>query len=173
MIVLGIDPGYRNLGLAILRVSEFKAEHLWSETWSVGSSSSGINFAKLLWPRLEKLDMRFDIEAIASETPPFIMRQIKTTALLWAVSTVITSWAVHRGIPFKHAAPIALKRGTSRALKLPWNPKYIPKKKDIKLVVKQYCDTSGRTNHEDDAALAAILLYTKLIPNAPACAQRT
>ena len=37
-------------------------------------------------------------------------------------------------------------------------------KNDIKRVVIQYCNTSGKTNHEDDAALSAILLYTNLIP---------
>ena len=173
MIVLGIDPGYRNLGLAVLGVSDFGEERLRSGTWCVGPADKGVDFAKLLWPRLEKLDLQYNIEAIATETPPFIQRQIKTTALLWAESSVIAAWAVHRGISVEHASPIAIKRATARALKLPWNRKFIPKKRDIKLVVKQYCDTSGRTNHEDDAALAAILLYTKLIPNAKPCAERT
>ena len=131
---------------------------------SVGSSDRGMDFAKFLWPKLEKLDMEYGIEGIAAETAPFIMRQIKTTALLWAVTSIITSWAYNKGIPFKHAAPLALKRATCRALKLPWDRKFIPKKKDIKRVIMQYCGTSGKTNHEDDAALSAILLYTQLIP---------
>ena len=168
MIVLGIDPGYRNLGMAILRVSDNRAERVWSGTMSVGSSSRGMDFAKFLWPKLEKLDMEYGIDAIAAETAPFIMKQIKTTALLWAVTSIITSWAYNKGIPFKHAAPLVLKRATCRALELPWDRKFIPKKKDIKRVVMQYCGTAGKTNHEDDAALAAILLYTELIPNATA-----
>ena len=172
MIVLGIDPGYRNLGLAILRVTDYSAEVVWSSTMSVGSATRGMDFAKILWPHLDNLDTTYGIEGIASETAPFIQRQIKTTALLWAVTAIISAWAVHKGIPFKHASPMTLKRATCRALKIPWSRKFIPKKKDIKLVVKQYCDTSGRTNHEDDAALSAILLYTNLIPQDGAVPER-
>ena len=164
MIILGVDPGYRNLGLAVMRVSDYSAEIVRTSTMSVGSASRGMDFAKILWPHLDNLHSTYGIEGVASETAPFIQRQIKTTALLWAVSSIISAWAVHRDIPFKHAAPITLKRATCRALKIPWDRKFMPKKKDIKLVIKQYCDVSGRTNHEDDAALSAILLYTNLIP---------
>jgi len=166
MIVLGIDPGYRNLGMSIMRVSSGQAELLWSGTKSVGSQNRGMDFPKLLWPILEKLDMEYSIEAVAAESAPFIQRQIKTTALLWAVTTIISSWAFNKGIPFKHAAPITIKKATSRAMGEKFTQKFMPKKKDIKSVVYQYCGTTGKTNHEDDAALSTILLYTDLIPNA-------
>ena len=124
-----------------------------------------MTFARFLWPELEELSATYGpIEGVASETPPFIMGQIKTTAFLWAVSSIIVSWAYAHNIAFRHASPISLKRAVCRALKADWNRKYIPKKSEVKRAVKELTMETGTTSHENDATLAAIMLFSEMIP---------
>ena len=165
MIVLGVDPGYRNLGLSIVKISaDGKAvKVLYSENMSVGKATAPMLFTKFLWPALSRLSKKYEIEAIASETPPFIMGQIRTTAFLWAVSSIIVSWAHAHGIPFKHSSPISLKRAVARALELPWSRKFMPKKADVKAAVKRLCGEACSTSHENDATLAAIMMFSNAI----------
>lgn len=168
MIVLGVDPGYRNLGLSIVKFEEHstRLEVLFSQNMSVGKATAPLMFTKFLWPELTRLHEEYGIEAIASETPPFIMGQIKTTAFLWAVSSIIVSWAYAHDIPFRHASPISLKRAVSRVLQTPWTRKYMPKKSDVKAAIKRLSNDgkAGPTSHENDATLAAALMFSKLIP---------
>lgn len=168
MIILGVDPGYRNLGLSIVRVSEDgkEAKVLHSENMSVGKATAPLAFTKFLWPRLEGLNKEHGpIEAVASETPPFIMGQIKTTAFLWAVSSIIVAWAHSHTVPFRHASPLSLKKAVCRAVHKEWNRKFIPKKREVKAVVKSITASEAITSHENDATLAALLLYSKTIPD--------
>ena len=167
MIVLGVDPGYRNLGLSIVRISEDgkAVKVLYSENMSVGKATAPMLFTRFLWPALSRLHKKYEIEAIASETPPFIMGQIKTTAFLWAVSSIIVSWAHAHDIPFKHTSPISIKKAVARALELPWSRKYMPKKSDVKAAVKRLSGDACSTSHENDATLAAIMMFSKAIPD--------
>lgn len=168
MIVLGVDPGYRNLGLSVVEVSEDKRaiKILHSENMSVGKATAPMAFTKFLWPKLETLNEKYGpIEAVASETPPFIMSQIKTTAFLWAVSSIIVAWAHSKGIPFRHASPLSLKRAVCRAFQRKWDRKFIPKKSEVKLLVSKFAGESGKTSHENDATLAAMLLFSETIPD--------
>ena len=105
------------------------------------------------------------IEAVASETPPFIMGQIKTTAFLWAVSSIIVAWAHAKQIPFRHAAPLSLKKAVCRAVGKSWNRKFIPKKSEVKEVVRSITASDSVTSHENDATLAALLMFSKTIPD--------
>lgn len=169
MIVLGVDPGYRNLGLALVRMSADgkAAKVIHSQNMSVGKATAPMTFTKFLWPELERLNAVYGpIEAVASETPPFIMGQIKTTAFLWAVSSIIVAWAHSHNIPFRHAAPLSLKKAVCRAVGKEWNRKFIPKKSEVKAVVKQITASSCHTSHESDAVLAALLMFSKIIPDA-------
>lgn len=168
MIVLGVDPGYRNLGLSLVRISEDgkAAKVVHSENMSVGKATAPMAFTKFLWPRLEELNKYYGpIEAVASETPPFIMGQIKTTAFLWAVSSIIVAWSHHKGIPFRHAAPLSLKKAVCRAVGKKWDRKFIPKKREVKEVVQSITASTSVTSHENDATLAALLMFSKTIPD--------
>ena len=168
MIILGVDPGYRNLGLSIVKVQEHstRLEVIFSRNMSVGKATAPLMFTKFLWPELTRLHEEYKFEAIASETPPFIMGQIKTTAFLSAVSSIIVAWAHANGIPFRHAAPLSLKRAVCRAVGKEWNRKFIPKKSEVKEVVQCITATTCKTSHENDAALAALLMFSKTIPDA-------
>ena len=168
MIILGVDPGYKNLGLSVVRISNSgrHAEVLESRNMTVGNASAPLTFTKFLWPALEEMHERYGFEGVASETPPFIMGQIKTTAFLWAVSSIIVAWAYSNDIAFRHASPISLKRGVCRLLDMPWDKKYIPKKSDVKRAVKQLNGDPLPTSHENDAAFAAVLMFSEMIPSA-------
>lgn len=168
MIILGVDPGYRNLGLSVVKVSdnEDTIEVLYSENMSVGKATAPLMFTKFLWPALDKLHAQYEIEGIASETPPFIMGQIKTTAFLWAVSSIIVSWAHVHEIPFRHASPISLKRAVCKVLQIPWSKKFMPKKKDVRSAVQRLIGKGRATSHENDATLAAAMMFSKAIPDA-------
>jgi Holliday junction resolvasome RuvABC endonuclease subunit len=167
MIVLGVDPGYRNLGLCLLKVSEDgkAAKIIWSESSAVGKATAPLMFVRFLWPKLERLHREYGpIQGIASETPPFIMGQIRTTAFLWAVSTIIVSWAHHHSIPFRHAAPLSLKRAVCRALGKEFDRKAIPKKSEVKETVIALVGEGCKTSHENDAALAGLLMFSNMVP---------
>jgi len=164
-VILGVDPGYRNLGLAILDISGPRPSILWSKNKSIGSPSAGMEFVRFLWPLLDELHTEYGIEAIATETPPFIAGRPKVSALLWAISSIIASWGHAKGIPLRHAQPLTLKRACSRILGREYDRKNIPKKKDIREAVKKLLGARGRTSHEDDAILSIITLYTDLVPD--------
>jgi len=169
MIILGVDPGYRNLGLSVVEIDEYstRIKILSSQNMSVGKATAPLMFTKFLWPTLSSLHSQYGIDAIASETPPFIMGQIKTTAFLWAVSSIIVAWAYSEDIPFRHASPISLKKAVSRVLQIPWSKKYMPKKSDVKSAVERLSGEKGLpTSHENDATLAAALMFSSLIPDA-------
>ena len=134
---------------------------------SAGKATAPMTFTKFLWPELERLNKEYGpIDAVASETPPFIMGQIKTTAFLWAVSSIIVAWSHSREIPFRHAAPLSLKKAVCRAVGKEWDRKFIPKKREVKEVVKSITASSCHASHESDAVLAAILMFSKIIPDA-------
>lgn len=168
MIVLGVDPGYRNLGLCLVKISDDgkAAKLLWSESSAVGKATQPLMFVRFLWPKLERLHKEYGpIQAIASETPPFIMGQIKTTAFLWAVSSIIVAWSHTNNITFRHASPLSLKKAVCRVAGREWSRKFIPKKSEVKEVVQAITADTGQTSHENDATLAALLMFSKTIPD--------
>mgnify|MGYP003108403103 CR=1 FL=1 len=166
MIVLGIDPGYRNLGISVVRLRKGKEPNiLYSTNLNLGDAHQPLNFVKLLLPRLNALNKKYGIDAVASESPPYIMKRVKTTAGLWTVSAIIATWAELKGISFRHASPISLKRATARVLGVKFETKKMPKKSAIKEAVMQLCDTCPDTSHEADSILAALVLYSNLIPD--------
>ena len=168
--VLGVDPGYRNLGLCILEIHPRKgsARRLWSKSISVGTPNNGLAFVKFLWPVLEDLHKEYNIQGVATETPPFIKARPKISGLLWGIGTIIAVWAYLKGIPFRHAMPLTLKRACCAIVGRPYEQKDIPRKSEIKIAIAKVLGDTGKTSHENDALLAALLLYTDLIPDATA-----
>lgn len=166
MKILGVDPGYRNLGLCLVDISSSgkAAQRVYSTNMSVGRATAPLAFTKFLWPELDRIHrVHGPIEGIASETPPFIMGQIKTTAFLWAVSSIVVAWSHVNKTAFRHASPISLKRATCRGLGREWDKRYIPKKSEVKQLIVQLLGESAGTSHENDAALAALLMFSKMI----------
>ena len=168
--VLGVDPGYRNLGLCILEIHprNGSARKLWSGTVSIGTPNNGLAFVKFLWPKLEELNQKYNIQGVATETPPFIKARPKISSLLWGIGTIIAVWAYLKDIPFRHAMPLTLKRACCAIVGRPYEQKNIPRKSEIKTAIAKVLGDTGKTSHENDALLAALLLYTDLVPDATA-----
>lgn len=165
MLILALDPGYANLGIAVVELDEdnkglntiVKIHH--SETIRVGCASRPLKFAEKLWHRLEGLGESFDFDAVAFETPTFIMRQIRTTALLWHTMGIVTSWATHHGLPVRSQAPITLKRTACFLLQRKYDKGNLPDKKEVGHALKELGVVSRSTDHENDAILAAFSCY--------------
>ena len=163
--VLGVDPGYVHLGLAVLAISaRGRVDCVWSESFTVGNSSNGMSFVKYLWPKLELLNKKYPFMGIGMETPPYIAGRPKVSALLWAVSSIIASWAYVEGVPLRHTSPISLKRATSRILGERFEQRNMAKKSKVMKAVAQCLAHPPKRSHENDAILAAMLLFTTKVP---------
>jgi|TARA_R100001530_G_scaffold134221_2_gene108685 Holliday junction resolvasome RuvABC endonuclease subunit len=164
-LILGVDPGYANLGLAVVDVAQGKGEGslrrlLFSKSISVGSASSPMRFADRLHPELDKIWATYGpFKGVGAESPTLIMRRVRTTALIWHVTGIVTAWAKDKNIPFKHLHPISLKRVAMRCLDIPLSSKKYPKKREIKELVATWIGEGNRTSHENDAILAAVACY--------------
>ena len=130
----------------------------------VGNSSSPLNFCRFLWPHLDALNERFHIDGIASETPPILMKQSRITALIWAVSSIISTWAFVNKKHFRPCAPVTLKRATCNILGKPWSRKQMPKKSEVAKAITEVVGERCKTSHENDATLAVVALYTDRVP---------
>ena len=169
MIVLGVDPGYRNLGLSVIEISDDGKDVtvLHSRNMAVGRATAPMAFAKFLVPALDRLNKDHGpIDAVASETPPFIEGALKTTAYLWAVTAIIVCWAQIHDMRMKHTSPLSIKRGVCRTLKMKWDQKFIPRKSHVKEAVGVLVGDTATSSHENDATFAALLLYSKAVPEA-------
>jgi Holliday junction resolvasome RuvABC endonuclease subunit len=162
--ILGIDPGYTNLGLAVIDTDGPRL--VWTDCVTVGVHSRPDLWAKKLWPILESLGQQFAIEGVATETPPYLTPQgstrksqkahlVKTSALLARVSGIIQGWAESRNLPYQEIPPVTLKRTAAALLEVPWDRHFMPKKSEIALCVSGIFGERARTSHENDAALIA------------------
>lgn len=164
MIILGVDPGYTNLGLAIIDSENMEIVH--AETITVGVEARPDLFAQRLWPRLERLADIYPIQAVATETPPYLTpggrrgggrskaTLVKTSALLARVSGIIQAWAEFRGASYKEIPPVTLKRHCAKLLKC---QERNPNKTQIGDAVEEIFGQRAGNSHANDAALIAHL----------------
>ena len=164
--VLAIDPGYANLGIAILDMQRGTKgvnsvrKVVFSDTLRVGDAAHPLLFARKLIPHLNKLDEEYGpFDVIGMEGPTFIMRRVMVTALIWHVIGVLTGWAEARKIPIRHRTPIQLKKAACFLLEKKFDQKNIPKKSDIRKAIDKLGHHPRRTNHENDAILAAFACF--------------
>lgn len=152
---LGIDVGFTNLGLAVVDMGpDAPVSVAWSQNVYVGDSGHPQHFSKTLVPYLNNIYAEYQFTCIGAETPPFIVGQIKTTALLHRVFGNIECWAHERGLPVRYVAPMAIKRRAQRLVG------ETDKKRTEKALIREAVERlvggkARRTNHENDAAFAA------------------
>ena len=155
VLVLGMDPGYRNLGLAVL---DFKAaqkpELVWSDCLCAGSDKSPLRFPQHVWPTLQEIDLHYNIQAVFTETPPYLS-VVKTSALVWSAATVVGAWAASKDLPYEGCSPIELKKTVAHVLGVKWNRKFMPTKGEVGAAAHKIYGAKARTSHENDAALVA------------------
>lgn len=166
MIVLGVDPGQRNLGLALVDTAAKKV--LVTKTIDCGGQPyamqkavvRGINEMLQDYPKPAR---------VATENPPFGFGNDKrggvTACYLWYILGGVTFWAATQGIPVSGIQPKALKTYAAKTIGLPpaaWEGSAGSRaklKSGISKAVKVItgCNDSA-TDHEADAILIAFAL---------------
>lgn len=166
MIVLGVDPGQRNLGLALVDTTAKKV--LVTKTIDCGgqpyamqkSVVRGINDLLRDYPKPQR---------VATENVPFGFgsnaRGGVTACYLWFILGGVCYWAATEGIPVSGIAPKALKAYAAKTIGLPvgaWEGRSGSRaklKSGIAEAVRTItgCDDSS-TDHEADAILIAFAL---------------
>ena len=166
MRVLAVDPGYSNLGLAVVEIERaggFRCvrEVFHSRNVKVGNAVRPIAFAANVVRELDDLERRYGkFDAVALETPTFIQKQLRTTALIWHTIGAVLAWAAVRDLPPRWLSPMQLKRVAAGLLGREWDPKKAASKREVKEAVNQaFKEEDHRkfeSSHEADAVLAAI-----------------
>lgn len=156
MRVLGADPGFRHLGLAVVEFSETGAAPvvLWSQDVYVGDADHPERYAPMLVPYLENVYGEWSFTAVAAETPPMIQKNLKTSCMLQRTFGVVDGWAAARGIPVQYRSPVNLKAAARRLLGI------TDAKENSKGMMRAACEhilggKALRTSHENDALFAA------------------
>lgn len=156
MRVLGVDPGYCHLGLAVVEFSETGAAPtvLWSQDVYVGETTSPERYSQTIVPYLNNIHAEWGFQAVGTETPPFIQQQIQTTALIHRVFGNIECWAFERELPVRYVSPVSIKSQARRLLGL--TDVKENSKAMIRAAVEQILGGKARrTSHENDAVFAA------------------
>lgn len=157
-IVLGIDPGYANLGLSVFDTERNRV--LEGVCVRAGSVDAPQNFGKRLGPLLEAMHERHTIEAIALEGYPIFPRNPRTTRGIWAATSSVLGWGSAYGFDVKSQRPIALKKHCADVLGIKWNRSFMPTKNQMAEAVEKITGRPAhKIDHVNDATIAAHACY--------------
>lgn len=164
MLVLGVDPGTRQLGLSL--VDTTAGEVL--RTTCIDTGKDNTVRQRLLRVQLEDFLAGALPELVATETPPHGFAGSKnggaTACGLWYILGGIAYWAAEMRVPISMISPANLKLYACRTIDIPyqdWEGKSgsrSKKKWGIKQAVARLTGTENPTDHEADAVLAAFAL---------------
>ncbi len=150
MIILGIDPGYERLGIAILKKDKGKKEELiHSECFK---TSPKINFEErllLLGKKIEEIIQKYKPEILAIETLFFTTNQ-KTVILVSEARGVILYEACKNNLKIFEASPLQIKVATTGYGKAD--------KKDVLKMVRMLIKIDKDKNSDDELDAIAIAL---------------
>lgn len=168
MIVLGVDPGFRTLGLAL--VDTVAREVI--DTATIDTGTSIPHRHKILHAEMRHFMSGNPMpQLVASEEPPFGFAGDrsggKTACGLWFVTAAPAVWAAQNGVDFRFILPAKLKDYAGAIIKL--RPSAWPckgtkrtraeKKWGIAEAVRTLIPgASCASDHEADAILAAFAL---------------
>ncbi len=167
MLVLGVDPGQRNLGLALVDTAAKKV--LVTKTIDCGTAPYAMQ--KAVVRGINELLKDYPKPArVATENVPFgfggnSKRGGITACYLWFILGGVAYWAATEGIPVSGIAPKALKTYAARTIGLPvsaWEGRTGSRAKlkaGITEAVKKITGSdSSASDHESDAILIAFAL---------------
>ncbi len=108
-IVLGIDPGSRNTGVAVLKKSGSRFEMLYCTVLNVGKHDSHVDRLKEIYEEVTNVITRFSPESLAIETPLYGKDPLALLKLGRAQAASILA-AVNSGIPVEEYYPKMVKK---------------------------------------------------------------
>jgi Holliday junction resolvasome RuvABC endonuclease subunit len=167
MLVLGVDPGQRNLGLALVNVATKEV----LVTAHVDCGSSPYAMHKALSRALNKMFSEHPLPSrVATENAPFGFSGRgyggKTACYLWNIMGGIGYWATNNGIPMNGIAPKALKTYAAKLVGVPYahwkgsNDRERSKWGISKAIKDLTGSDPSCSDHEADAILVAFALNT-------------
>lgn len=163
MLVLGIDPGFRNLGLALVDTSTGKV----LATRTVDCGRVYLAMPKFVNRALEEMFATLPRpQRVRIEAAPFgyggSRRGGQNACTMHWVLGVVGGWAARHDIPMSQITPKALKTFAAKQIGVPYKDWEGPadsraaKKWGISQAVQQLTTgTVDTTDHEDDAILIA------------------
>ena len=151
MIILGIDPGFERLGIAILEKNkgEKKEKIIFSECFKTSSKLDFSERLHLIGGRVKKIIKKYRPEILAIETL-FLNTNQKTVMHVAEVRGVIIYEAMNSGLRIFEASPPQIKvaiTGYGRA-----------NKEQMMKMVKILLTTSNSTKSDDELDAVAIAL---------------
>jgi crossover junction endodeoxyribonuclease RuvC len=109
MKILGIDPGYDRLGIAIIeKAAKGKETLIYSECFTTSSKESIYSRLKQVGEEVAQIIEKFKPDAMALETL-FITKNQKTAMRVAEARGIIIYEALNNGIPVFEYAPMAIK----------------------------------------------------------------
>ena len=157
MIILGIDPGFERLGIAILEKnkSEKKEKIIFSECFKTSSKLDFSERLHLIGGRVKKIIKKYRPEILAIETL-FLNTNQKTAMRVAEARGVIIYESVSAGLRTFEASPLEIKMAITSYGKA-------DKKQVLKMVKMLVAmDASKKSDDEMDAVAVALTAFTRL-----------
>lgn len=159
-LLLGIDPGYSNLGLAVIQVTNNGPRVVHTTCVTIGKRGNPRGFLGPTQRHMNEI-LKYNFIAWATEAPPTVPNRV-TANLLWFSTGLIWSQIYKKvGINPAIVAPARIKTHTARVLGIKSSKHWSPGKELVGQAVSILTEEPAdqRTNHENDAIMAAIAAF--------------
>lgn len=155
MIILGIDPGYERLGIAILIKEKGKEQVLYSECFKTSAKLKFEERLFLIGEKIEKIIKEYRPNVLAIETL-FSNTNQKTVMHVSEARGVVIYEAIKKGLKIFEASPPQIKMATTGYGKADKNQVI----KMVKMLVK--IDNSKKSDDELDAIAIALTAFAHI-----------
>ena len=149
MIILGIDPGYERLGIAVLEKNRGKEEVIHSECFKTSAKLKFEERLLLIGQKIEEIIKKYKPEVLAIETL-FSNTNQKTVMHVSEARGVVIYEAIKKGLKIFEASPPQIKMATTGYGKADKNQVI----KMVKMLVK--VDADKKSDDEMDAIAVAL-----------------
>jgi crossover junction endodeoxyribonuclease RuvC len=155
MKILGIDPGYERLGIAVLEKTKGKESVLFSECFKTSAKLEFSERLNLIGEEVKKIIKKYKPEVLAIETL-FLNTNQKTVMRVAEARGVVIYEAAQAGLKIFEASPPQIKIATTGYGKSDKNQII----KMVKMLVK--IDNSKTSDDELDAIAIALTAFAHL-----------
>ncbi len=108
-IILGIDPGTRFMGYALLQVRDKEMKVLEMDIWNFTSEENHYVRLKMIFEEIKKIIMSYQPDALAIEAP-FYGKNIQSMLKLGRSQGVVIATALSTGLSITEYAPKKIKQ---------------------------------------------------------------
>ncbi|MBP9714985.1 MAG: crossover junction endodeoxyribonuclease RuvC [Candidatus Pacebacteria bacterium] len=155
MIILGIDPGYERLGIAVLEKNKGKEEVLHSECFKTSAKLKFEERLFLIGQKIEEIIKKYKPDVLAIETL-FSNTNQKTVMHVSEARGVVIYEAIKKDLKIFEASPPQIKMATTGYGKADKNQVI----KMVKMLVK--IDNNKKSDDELDAIAIAITAFAHI-----------